>query len=164
MDIIILSAVAVAGLLTAILHRYFIKDDILEDTSIRSMLGELPRLIRGARRSIKIATDFEPTFFDDERVRTAIAEALANKVQVEFLSERDPPEWYKEQQGIKIKQVKGLPYHLWVIDAHHVRFERPHGGRQFGTEREDIGLVLEGFPKLGSKHEERFEELWQTSS
>ena len=165
--LIILGGV-LGGLLT-----YFAKDyDIALDTSVRSKLDELPDFYRHARKTIKIATDFDPRFFNDERVKDGIEKAIENGVRIKFLYEgkRLPSklsEWYEKQavkNKIEIRRAEKLPSHLMVVDGCHLRLERPHELLKFGEKKGDVAFILRDFPALAGVYSQRFDDLWTKSS
>lgn len=143
---------------------YLSKDsDIALDKSIYDKVRELPSIYARAHKSIKIATDFDSKFFDDQRVSGAIEKAIGNGAKVMFLSEGEPPAWYKNKSGVDIKQVKSLTRHTMIIDEYHVRLEQPHEKLTFGGHKGDIALILKGFPQLGERLSSEFDDLWASS-
>lgn len=149
------------GTLLALLPR---DHDISLDKTIDDKLRELPSIFEGAQRTIKIATDFDPRFFEKQRVINAFEKALTNGAKVEFISEGDPPQWYREKEEIKIKRVKRVSCHLMVVDDHNIRLERPHEPGKFGAEKLDIALIFKEFPLLGQRYSKEFDELWRQVS
>lgn len=135
--------------------------DISLDKTIADKLRELPPIFEHAQSTIKIATDFDPSFFEKQKVINALEKALANGAKIEFLSEGDPPGWYSKKEEIEIKRVKKLSSHLMVIDDRNIRLERPHKKGQFGADKHDVALIFKEFPLLGGKYSEEFDELWK---
>lgn len=161
---LILAWVVVGLFLGVVLVRLPRDHDISLDKTIGDKLRELPPIFEGAQRTIKIATDFDPSFFEDQRVINAFEKALTNGVKVEFISEGDPPQWYRKKEEIKIKQVKRLSSHLMVVDDHNIRLERPHPPGKFGADKRDVALIFKEFPLLGQRYSEEFDELWRQVS
>jgi len=152
---------AVAGI---VLAHYASKHDIELDTCIKDKVKELPSVFRDARVSLKIATDFDPLFFDEEIVKSAIRDARSNGATIQFLTEAEVPAWYQQQEGIEIKRVQTLKQHVMTIDDCHVRLERPHMPLKFGKEQGDIALIFHRFPLLGERYSQEFDKLWTTTS
>jgi len=140
------------------------RNDIALDRKISDKLDELPPLYKNADTTIKIATDFDPQFFDDERVKCAIEKALENGAEVKFLTDQEVPTWYSNHAKIEIKRVGKLQRHIMVIDGHHTRLERPHPPCRFGNRRFDIALIFKDFPQLAGKIEKEFDRWWMTPS
>jgi hypothetical protein len=149
-----------------VLSLYREGDDIALDVNISDKLRELPPIFRNAQEIIKIATDFDPDFFDTEKVKVTIEEALERGVKIKVLSEREPPEWYINQGQIEIRRVDRLPYHLMIIDDCHIRTEHPHEPLTFGKEKEkdDVALIFKGFPETAQRYEGAFDRLWDKAS
>ena len=143
---------------------YVFRDyDTTLDKNITDKLKELPKYIANAGGSIKIATDFDPKFFDDERVKKSFERALERGVKIQFLTDMEPPEWYKNKKGIEIKRVERLRRHFWVVGNGCVRLERPHKPWEFGKRKEDIGVIYKDFPKLAEIYSNEFDALWRTN-
>lgn len=139
-------------------------DDIALDVNMSDKLRELPPIFRDAQVTIKIATDFDPEFFDTQTVKAAIEKALEKGVKIKVLSEGEPSEWYRNQGQIEIRGVDRLPYHLMVIDDCHIRTERPHKPLGFGEKIDDVALILKGFPETARRYEGAFDRLWDRAS
>jgi len=155
----------IAGIVVGAILAYYSKDhDVSFDKNITDKLNELPKIFESSHKTIKVATDFDPRFFDDERVKKSIGKALERGSKIMFLTEGKPPVWYTEQKKIEIKRVEKLPFHLMVIDDRHVRLERPHEPGRFGESKEDVALIFKDFPRLSKRYSQRFDELWRTVS
>lgn len=155
-EILLLILPIIAGTILA----YLIKDkDIVLDRSIEDKLNELPSIYRNAKKSIKIATDFDARFFGNEEVKNALKEAIEDEVEVKILHERPAPEGY-EGIGDK-KPILLLKQHVMIIDGNVVRLEVPHEPCKFGEKEEDFAFIYKGFPELASKAEETFDRLWE---
>jgi len=155
----------VAGVIGGVVLVWLPKDhDVSLDKTIGDKIRELPPIFEDARRTIKIATDFDRSFFDNQTVINAFEKALTNGAKIEFISEGAPPKWYIEKEGIKIKQVKKLSSHLMIVDAHNVRLEQPHEPGKFGVDKPGVALIFKEFPLLGQKYSEEFDELWRQVS
>ena len=139
-------------------------DDIALDVNMSDKLRELPPIFRNAQVTIKIATDFDPDFFNTEKVKVTIEGALERGVKIKVLSEREPPEWYINQGQIEIRRVDKLPYHLMVVDDCHIRTEHPHEPLEFGEKIDDVALILKGFPETARRYEGAFDRLWDKAS
>lgn len=164
MEFVIGVSVGVGIVAGVIMARCASKRNIELDTSIKDKLRELPDVFRGAQDSLKIATDFDPQFFDEDIVKSAIGDAISNGVTIQFLTEADAPIWYQEREGIQIKRVETLKHHVMTIDDHHVRLERPHMPLEFGKKQGDTALIFHDFPLLSKKYSLEFDELWTTLS
>lgn len=151
----------VGGALLALLPR---DHDISLDRAMHDKLRELPLIFEGAQRTIKIATDFDPRFFEKQRVINAFEKALTNGAEIQFISEGDPPQWYKKKEGIEIKRVKRVSCHLMVVDDHNIRLEHPHEPGKFGADKLDGALIFKEFPLLGQRYSKEFDELWRQVS
>ncbi len=160
MEIVIIVSVGVGAVAGGILAYYASREDIELDTSIKDKLRELPSVYRNAQVSIKVATDFDPLFFDKEIVKSAIRDARSNGATIQFLTEGEPPTWYQQQEGIEIKKVQTLSRHVMTIDDYHIRLERPHTPLQFGKKRGDIALIFHSFPLMGERYSQEFDQLW----
>jgi len=160
MELIPILLISLGGVLGGILAYYSKDSDVSLDRNVGDKLNELPKIYERAREAIKVATDFDKRFFDDPRVKKGIEKAISNGAKVKFLCERDPPEWYEKQKGMKIKRVKKLPSHIMIIDDRHVRLERPHEPLNFGKAKEDVAFIFKDFPRLAKKYSERFDDLW----
>ena len=160
MVISIIVSVAVGIVVGIVLARITNDYDVMLDKTISDKLSELPSIYAGAHKSIKIATDFDARFFDDQRVKGAIENAIKNGAKVMFLSEKEPLEWYKNKSGVDIKRVESLVRHTMIIDDHHVRLERSHEPLTFGDEKDHIALIFKGFPQLGEQLNSEFDNLW----
>lgn len=166
MVIITILSVGIGIVIGIVLAKKAERYDILLDTSISDKLNELPPIYAKAHRSIKIATDLDARFFNDQRVKEAIENAVGNGAKVMFLSEGEPPPWYKDKKDkgdIDIKLVEKLPRHTMVIDEYHSRVERPHVPLTFGGHKDDVAILLKGFPKLGEQLSLEFDDLWASS-
>lgn len=130
------------------------------DRNIDDKLVELPSIYACARKSIDISTDFDSDFFGDQRVKDAIENAVRNGAYVRIITEKEPLEWYVNNEQIKIKRVHELQHHRMIIDRIDVRIEKAHHGRGFGQDKNDIALICKGFPKLAKNCSEEFERLW----
>lgn len=161
---LILSLTFVGIIVGGVLVRLSRDHDVSLDKTIGDKLRELPPIFERAQRTIKIATDFDPSFFENQKVINALEKALTNGAKVEFLSEGDPPQWYREKEEIEIKQVEKLSCHLMVIDDHDIRLERPHEPRKFGAAKHDVALIFKDFPLLGQKYSKEFDNLWMQVS
>lgn len=148
----------IGGVALALLSR---NSSIALDRNTRDKLKEMSSLFRQARKHIMIATDFDGRFFDTQRVKDSITEAVQNGAEVTFVAEAEPPEWYRGQQGIRIERVEKLPRHVMVIDDCCVRLERPHTPLTFGQGRSDVALIFKGFPALAQREGEEFAK-WLT--
>lgn len=136
-------------------------EDISLDRNMKDKLKELPSIYKKARKSIKIATDFDERFFGDKRVREALKTASECGVEIKIISERPILEDYK---GIgEIRKIDQLAQHIMIIDGATLRIEKPHICQDFGKKK-DIAFILKGFPKLGLKAEKVFDNLWSTST
>lgn len=140
------------------------RNDIALDRKISDKLDELPPLFEYAENAIKIATDFDPKFFEEEKVKCAIEKALENGAEVKFLTDEEIPTWYSNHAKIETKRVKKLQRHIMVVDDRHTRLERPHKPCRFGERRFDIALIFKDFPQLAGKIDREFDRLWMTSS
>jgi hypothetical protein len=127
--------------------------DTTLDTNIVDKLKELSKYIANAGGSIKMATDFDPRFFDDERVKKSFERALRRGVKVQLLTDMEPPEWYKNKDGIEIKRVERLQYRFWVIGNGCVRMEKENG----------IGVIFKDLPKLAEIYGNEFDILWMAN-
>jgi hypothetical protein len=142
-----------------ILYQLRKDEDIALDKNMADKLRELPEIYGNAQKSIKIATDFDPRFFNDSKVKETLKKAHNCKVEIRILTEGSI---LKEYEDIaEIKKIEKLNQHIMVIDGVDVRLEKPHCGRCFGDDKKDIAFILKGFPDLGSKAEKVFDELWQ---
>jgi len=164
MEIAIAVSVGVGAFVGIILGCYATRYDIALDRNIDDKLRELPSIFRDAQHSVKIATDFDARFFDQEIVKNAIGSAISNEVKVQFLTEAEAPEWYQQQESIDIKRVQTLSQHVMTIDNHHVRLERRHPPLEFGNRGSDIALIFSDFPALGERCSQEFDKLWMQTS
>ncbi|GAF96645.1 unnamed protein product, partial [marine sediment metagenome] len=87
-----------------ILVKYSCKHDVTLDKDICDKLDEIPPIFKQAKEAIKISTDFDPRFFNDTRVMNAFGTAIAKGTRVAFLTDKNPPQWYRDHSEIEIKQ------------------------------------------------------------
>jgi len=163
--------VVLLGIVIGIIIGYLGRNaDVSADFRIEEGHKEFVYLLRHARRSVCIATDFDRRFFTDPLIIEAIREAAEAGVEIRILYEgrRDKvPKEYRElkREGrIKIRYAEKLPRHVMVVDNLHVRIERPHPVDKFGETKGDIGIVFKAFPMLAESQRKWFDELWRRSS
>jgi hypothetical protein len=120
--------------------------DLIHDTR------NISNYIENAGGSIKIATDFESKFFEDENVKSSLEKALKRGVEIKFLTEKRAkiPEWYKNIRGIEIRYVEKLPNHFMVIGNGCVRLGK------------NKGMIYKDFPTLVLLYNEDFNERWKS--
>jgi hypothetical protein len=141
-----------------ILYQLTKDEDIALDKNMADKLRELPEIYGNAQKSIKIATDFDPKFFNDDKVKGVLKKAYDCKVEIKIITEGPIVEDYKDIA--EIKRIDKLNQHIMVIDGADVRLEKPHCGHCFGDNKKDIAFILKGFPDLGNKAEQVFDKLW----
>ena len=174
----VIIAIAI-GAIGAFPMAYYGRDNYSElDKNIKDKLKELPKLCMNAK-SIKIATDLDPRFFGKKEAISAFRKAAEDGAEIKFIIEVEEEQLCKKfneylnkkkidvgfeeyenlnKEGkIKIKFVKKLNKHLWVIDDNIVRIEEPHEPLRFGK---GAGILFKGFPNFGGACSEEFDEAW----
>lgn len=155
--ILVLAASAIIGIIVA----YFVRDsDVALDHSLGQMIDELPEFLANAHSNIRIATDFDSRFFDNDRVKKAFATAIGHRVDVKIITEKPPLEWYAKAK-IKTKMTDKLARHVMIMDGLHVRVEKRHEPLKFGR-RGDSGLLYRNFPALAGRWAAVFDKAWES--
>jgi hypothetical protein len=163
-ELLIILAASVIGAFIAYLFR---NREIALDPE--ESINPLARIFAQATSAIKIATDFDPKFFNHEEVIKGLKRAIDNKVEIKILYEGEClPDglsgWYEKQakQGnIEIRHLEKLPYHLMVIDNRHVRLPSSY---LLGLKKSNMGLVFKNSPTVAKSYNQRFDELWKKAS
>jgi len=157
-DMFLFVLIAVAVVIGVVAAYYVRNSDVAPDSNLKAMLHELPQFYENAHKSIRIATDFDARFFEDDRVKRTLSSAAGRGVDVRIITEGQPSEWYGKQ-GFKMKEVERLARHVMIIDECHVRLEKPHDPGQFGKEG-DLGMLYRNFPILATKWSDLFDQAW----
>jgi hypothetical protein len=152
--------VGITIIVALIIYQLTKDEDIALDKNMADKLKELPEIYSGAQKNIKIATDFDPKFFGEDKVKEVLKKASESKVEIKIITEGPIIEDYKDIA--EIKKIGKLNQHIMIIDGIDIRLEKPHYGHCFGSDKKDIAFILKGFPDLGKKAEKVFDELWRS--
>lgn len=137
----------------------------IKDIGYPQSLQEFLLLISKARHEILIATDLDPTIFNNDLILTNLSEARRRGCDIRLVFDKradleNAPKLAKLQDKGLItikKHEQELDVHFVVIDGQHIRLDR-HPFQQF--EQEGEGRVLLRTLELGRKYRHRFDEMW----
>jgi len=132
--------------------------DVNLDKNKRGSIKNWTRLIKKARSTLCIATDFDPEIFENGKVLSAVIDAARRGVEIRFAYDTDHvPASYQElfaQRKIGIARIRPTRSYFAVADRSGIRVEshEPYGNK--------TALSYWGFPEYSGKMNKEFEKFW----
>lgn len=137
-----------------------------KDMGLDASHPEFLNLLDSCREEILIATDLDPSTFNDKRILEHLSLAHRKGCEIRVIFDNranlyDVPRLVKLKNDgvVKIKKyARPLESHFVVVDGQHIRLDC-HPFQQY-EEKKAEGRVLFKTLELGRKYRHRFDQMW----